>query len=342
MRYRRIANDFSTRVEPTLAIEFAARSDFDVGNSQANRPRGVIITNSDFVTGKAKMQCYFGGLPIIEKEFESVMPKTVSPGDEVSISDESIANSKSFIGQWNQLISTTNWDKGQIISDWRSSLKDSGASSQDFSDEAWAQLVGGVTAQHVGRLRRTWDRFGKEFEEYKGLFWSHFYASLDWEDAEMWLEGAIQNKWSISQMRHQRWETLGSDPNDQPRTSDIVATELNEESQTLALSEQNRQNDRNYVEGPVHEGPDFGDEDGKKDSGSSKSAAADSSDAPASSGSSPKIRPFESFKDLPDDVLDAVNGFKVAIISHRTDEWAEVSQDDMLDVLDALKQLVRA
>ena len=180
---------------------------------------------------------------------------------EVSISDKSIADSKPFIGQWNQLISTTNWDKGEIISNWRSSLKDAGASVQDYSDEAWGQLVGGVTAQHVGRLRRTWDRFGKEYTGYEGLYWSHFYAALDWEDAEMWLEGAIQSKWSISQMRHQRWETLGSNPEDQPRTSDVVATELQEETQTLALSEQNRQNDKNYVEGPVHEGPDFGDAD---------------------------------------------------------------------------------
>jgi len=136
------------------------------------------------------------------------MAKSATSGNEVSISDETIEQSKSFIGQWNQLISTTNWGKGEIISNWRTSLKDADASVQEYSDEAWAQMVGGVTPQHVGRLRRTWDRFGKDFEDYKGLYWSHFYAALDWDDAEMWLEGAIQNKWSISQMRHQRWETL--------------------------------------------------------------------------------------------------------------------------------------
>ena len=263
---------------------------------------------------------------------------------EVSISDKSIADSKPFIGQWNQLISTTNWGKGEIISNWRSSLKDAGASVQDYSDEAWGQLVGGVTAQHVGRLRRTWDRFGKEYTGYEGLYWSHFYAALDWEDAEMWLEGAIQNKWSISQMRHQRWETLGSNPEDQPRTSDVVATELQEETQTLALSEQNRQNDKNYVEGPVHEGPDFGDADEApgKDS-SAKASASDDDGTVAAIAADPeaKTRPFESFKDLPEDVIDALNAFKIAIISHRTAEWEEIPQEDMLELLDALKQLVR-
>ena len=267
------------------------------------------------------------------------MAETVSNGTEVSISDQSIEQSKSFIGQWNQLISTTNWEKGEIISKWRASLKESNATVNEYSDEAWCQLVGGVTPQHVGRLRRTYDRFGGEYGDYKGLFWSHFYASLDWDDAEMWLEGAIQNKWSISQMRHQRWETLGSDPNDQPRTSDIVATELAEESQTLALSEQNRQNDKNYVEGPVHEGPDFGDEgDGKgKKSPDAATALADSSEEPEEF----TAKPFESFTDLPEDVVDALNAFKIAIITHKTNDWEEVSRDDMMDLLDALKQLVR-
>ena len=267
------------------------------------------------------------------------MAETASNGTEVSISDETIEKSKAFIGQWNKLISTTNWDKGEIISKWRASLKKSKATVNEYSDEAWCQLVGGVTPQHVGRLRRTFDRFGKEHSDYEGLYWSHFYASLDWDDAEMWLEGAIQNKWSISQMRHQRWETLGSDPNDQSRASDIVATELAEESQTLALSEQNRKNDKNYVEGPVHEGPDFGDEDDGKGKKSSKgvTALADSSDEAEEF----IAKPFESFTDLPEDILDAVNSFKVAIITHKTNEWEEVSKDDMLGLLDALKQLVR-
>ena len=266
------------------------------------------------------------------------MAKAAAPGNEVSISDETIEQSKPFIGQWNQLISTTNWEKGQIISQWRTSLKDADASVQEYSDEAWSQMVGGVTPQHVGRLRRTWDRFEKDYKTYEGLYWSHFYAALDWDDAEMWLEGAIQNKWSISQMRHQRWETLGSDPNDQPRTSDIVATELNEESQTLALSEQNRQNDRNYVEGPVHEGPDFGDE--PSSSGKSSKSSSESDSDSDEKEDAPKARAFDTFTELPEDVLDAVNAFKIAIITHKTAEWEEVSRDDMLDLLDSLKQMV--
>ena len=33
--------------------------------------------------------------------------------------------------------------------------------------------------------------------------------AVDWDDAEMWLEGAVQSQWSVSAMRRQRVETLG-------------------------------------------------------------------------------------------------------------------------------------
>ena len=89
-----------------------------------------------------------------------------------------------FIGQWNRLISTTNWEKGQIICQWREALITSGTAVTEYSDEAWAQLVGGVTSQHVGRLRRVYHRFGDVSTQYESLHWSHFHACLDWDDAD--------------------------------------------------------------------------------------------------------------------------------------------------------------
>src|SRR5688572_8272297 len=64
------------------------------------------------------------------------------------------------VGQWNRLVSTTIWEKGRIICQWRDALVAGGAAVTDYSDEVWAQLVGGVTSQHVGRLRRVFQRFG--------------------------------------------------------------------------------------------------------------------------------------------------------------------------------------
>ena len=132
--------------------------------------------------------------------------------DAVLLSEETQTQSAEYIGRWNELISTTNWDKGRIICDWRDALIAAQAPPLEYSDEAWSKLVGNVTPQHVGRLRRVYQRFDNDRDSYDGLYWSHFCAALEWEDAEMWLEGAIQNEWSISQMRRQRWETLGARP----------------------------------------------------------------------------------------------------------------------------------
>jgi len=256
------------------------------------------------------------------------------------VSEKTQMQSETFIGQWNQLISTTNWDKGVIICQWRESLKEQEASAGEYSDEAWAQMVGGVSSQHVGRLRRTSERFGHVFKEYEGLYWSHFYAALDWDDAEMWLEGAVQSNWSISQMRHQRWETMGKVAEDKPQDSDIVTLEMAEETQSLALAEKTeaKRGDSDYIEGPVHEGPDFGDE-GEPNGKSSSSKDDDESDTEDKPAKPHQIRPFESFKDLPEDVMEAANEFKVVIIKHKLAEWEEIDQKELLGLLDALKQL---
>lgn len=269
--------------------------------------------------------------------------ESVAENSHIVISRETIDRSQSFVGQWNRLVSTTNWKKGEIILQWRKSLEEASAQSHEYSDEAWSQLAGGVTSQHVGRLRRTYQRFGHVYLEYDGIYWSHFYAALEWDDAEMWLEGAVQNKWSVSSMRKQRWETLGQLPDQRPDDRDIVASEINEENQSLELSERKRLNDRDYIEGPVYEGPDFGEEDTKDQSRKKKTDPASDDSGLVSSTSTiiPEFRPFESFENLPEDVDEAANNFKLSIIRHRADQWQQIKQDDMIALLEALKQLAQ-
>ena len=247
--------------------------------------------------------------------------------------------SEPFVGKWNQLISTTNWEKGEIICKWRAELRNEDSPPSAWSDERWTQLVGGVTPQHVGRLRRTFERFGHVFQDFNGIYWSHFYAALDWDDAELWLEGSVQNGWSVSKMRKQRWETLGKLPEHQPNPSDIVVVESDEEAQSLSIAEPVRKEDRDYVEGPNYEeGPDFGDDDKPRSSRES----LDDGEEPSSVSKGPSVKPFESFTNLPKDVSEAADAFKICIIRNRAEEWSDISKEDMLGLLDALKQLVSA
>ena len=254
--------------------------------------------------------------------------------------EELQSQSEPFVGKWNTLISTTNWEKGSIIIAWQKVMEQTELPKASYSDDRWSQLCGGATPQHVGRLRRTFERFGHVYKQYEGLFWSHFYAALEWDDAEMWLEGAIQNSWSVSKMRNARWETMGQRPEDKPRVEQIVVSELEEENQSIATA--TKENDQEYPEGPRPDGPDFGDEDSGSSPKGNSSDDAEEMVSAISEAAGPKIRPFESFTDLPDDITDAINSFKIAIIKHKADEWQDISIEDLHAVLDALKSLATA
>jgi len=256
-----------------------------------------------------------------------------------------------FVGRWQRLVSSANWEKGLIILAWREALIAEGAPVGEYSDETWARRVSTVTGQHTGRLRRVAQRFGSVQASFNGLSWSHFQVSIDWEDAEMWLQGAVQSSWSVSQMRQQRWETLGGHPNDRPREEDVIMAELDEDHDvagsdlldsvdpaTGTLSPVYDQ----ALAGPLHEGPDFGEQD---DSGSSQGpviAVAHELENPAPGDPVTLVSPFRDVENLPADLAEALEAFKLAILRHKSEGWQETSCESVLANLEALKQLALA
>ncbi len=94
---------------------------------------------------------------------------------------------------------------------------------------------------------------------------------------------------------------------------------------------------------PHIEGPDFGDDDDKSDQGRSRQRE----DAVDTGGNSAgeavaAVRPFENLADLPDDLAEAFEMFKLAILRHKTTGWEEISREDVMASLDALKELALA
>jgi hypothetical protein len=247
--------------------------------------------------------------------------------------------SDTFLGQWKQLVSTTNWEKGRIIYDWRTALTEADAPAGQYSDEAWSQRVGNVTPQHVGRLRRVYERFAESRETYLGLYWSHFQAALDWDDAELWLEGAVQSDWSVAQMRKTRWEANGAVADQQPTETDNIVAEVDEDSEPIADVRREVADD-----GGLATVRDLNE--------SSQVDMCSTADAPSDDGStheeeSPEPtreikRPFAELPSLPADITDAFESFKLCILRHRLAGWQEISLDDMLGTLDALKELAMA
>ncbi|MGI9471289.1 MAG: hypothetical protein ACR2NZ_07160 [Rubripirellula sp.] len=249
-----------------------------------------------------------------------------------------------FVGLWNTLVSTTNWEKGRIISQWREALIESGVDAHQYSDEAWARRVGGVTAPHVGRLRRVHDRFSTTFESYNGLYWSHFLAALDWEDAPMWLEGATREGWSVAGMREQRWQAEGAVESKRPTASEIVEVDTDED---VVLPAQGGGRTKEYgdepgvASGPLHEDPDFGDGEELMSLAGTEIPGAPPV-AGSESDSDPIVQPFAGLPELPDDLADAFESLKLAVLRHKTSGWADTDAESIQKYLEAFAVLMRS
>ena len=250
----------------------------------------------------------------------------VASGDEVA----------QLVGRWNGLVSTTNWEKGRIICQWRETLMASGADASEYADEAWAQLVGGVTGQHVGRLRRVYQQFGDVYERYEGIYWSHFHAGIDWEDAEMWLEGAVQNGWSVSQMRGKRWETLGTPGEEQPEEEALL--DEPEEESVEAVAEEPA-----TVRSATPDAEASQSDTENEQAAEAPDATGEASEEAAAPASAEKRTPLGvDVDELPDDLAEAFEQFKLAIIANRRGGWKHTSPKMVVECLDALKQLALA
>jgi hypothetical protein len=245
------------------------------------------------------------------------------------------AASAEFVGRWNRLVSTTNWEKGRIICQWRESLSAAGAEAEAATDEAWSRRVGGVSPQHVGRLRRVYERFGATHEQYQGLYWSHFLAALDWLDAEMYLEGAVQNRWSVSQMREQRREAIGGPPEDVFLDSEEAGWDEGGETAAARRAP-------SVIEDSVAEVRDAKTDVEEGPSRQSASVAEEPAVVEAATDETPAVRPFQSLPPLPPDLNEAFEAMKLAILGHKVAGWREISRADVLAMLDALRQLALA
>ena len=193
------------------------------------------------------------------------------------------------------------------------------------------------------------DRFESTYESFNGLYWSHFLAALDWEDAPMWLQGAVEEGWSVSIMRQKRWEAEGAVESKRPTDSQVVEVELDED---VVLPAQGGGREKDYGDspdgvatGPTYEGPDFGDEEelsslsGGKDS---TGGAAAISEVDESGEATSPVQPFVGLPEVPDDLSDAIETLKLTLLRLKTDGWRDVDVDTVQKYLDAIGVMIRA
>ncbi len=259
--------------------------------------------------------------------------------DVVTVADQT---STEYLGRWNRLVSTTNWEKGRIIHEWRTALIAAEADVEAYSDEAWAARVSQVSGQHVGRLRRAHERFGATHDDYPHLFWSHFQAAIEWHDAEMWLEGAVHNVWSVAAMRRQRAEAYGQLEADQA-AGETVAADFDEDvdpanNSTKDLLKSHADFD-DRASGPAAEGPDFGDEGSSSTSTAVAERDADTDDE-SSSVAPNTARVFAELPSLPEDLSTVFEDLKLAVLRHKVTNWQAVQPSEIRSHLDAIQTLL--
>jgi len=260
--------------------------------------------------------------------------------------------SEPIVGKWNVLVSQTNWEKGTLILRWRNELIAAGLPNTVYSDESWSRRVGNVSAQHVGRLRRVAERFGESNQNFAELNWSHFYAALEWDDAELWLEGAVQKDWSVAQMRVQRWEAIGGAADQKPREEDVFVAEIDEDAfSRQSASErmpQDRIEGRSAAIGAVDaiEGfdalsvtaPVATPEPPKKKKEKAKQTELDSS-IPATGEI---LMSLKGISDFPADLAEPLELLKVAVLNHKLAGWKSIPAERVCRSLEALKMLAVA
>ena len=95
--------------------------------------------------------------------------------------------------------------------------------------------------------------------------------------------------------------------------------------------------DEVHAAGPADETPDGSSRSQSDDADSAADAAA----ATRVSGD-PLVRPFEALPELPPDVAEAMELFKLAILAHKVAGWRDIARKDLLAVLDSLRQLAVA
>ena len=252
-----------------------------------------------------------------------------------------------YVGFWNLLVSKTNWEKGKVIHSWREKLREAKLPRRVYSDDAIATRIGNVSPQHVGRLRRVYERFGSE-PTLPGLYWSHYQAALDWEDADEWLKKASDEKLSVAQTRVARWEKMGAKLQSKPREEDIVSAEPDEDVNPF-----NDSNADGFV--AVNETQTTLEDAEKEKSKKPKKQKKNENPLGEYAG---EVEPWESSENdftttevldaisklepLPSELADAFESFKCAILSQKVMEWHDVTPLLVAQYLSELKRLLVA
>jgi hypothetical protein len=104
-------------------------------------------------------------------------------------------------------VSQCNWVVGECAARWTQRYA-KGRTDADFG------LLVGLSGDQVYQRRRVWETFGDVRGDYPVLKWSHFYISLNWDDAPECLQWAEENQATVLELKMWRRTLHGADAAD--------------------------------------------------------------------------------------------------------------------------------
>ena len=112
----------------------------------------------------------------------------------------------SLIARAQVAVSRCNWEVGECAALWTKRF------ARGRTDADFAALVS-LSADQVYQRRRVWETFADVYQNYSTLKWSHFYASINWDDAAECLQWAEDVQAGVSEMKAWRRAQRGEDLN---------------------------------------------------------------------------------------------------------------------------------
>ena len=111
---------------------------------------------------------------------------------------------KELIQRAQTAVSSCNWTVGECAAQWTKRF------ARGRTDADFGELVG-MSGDQVYQRRRVWETFADVQGQYASLKWSHFYISVNWDDAAECLSWANDNDATIAEMKAWRRLQHGED-----------------------------------------------------------------------------------------------------------------------------------
>lgn len=127
------------------------------------------------------------------------------------VSDES---EDGLIQTAQQAISQCRWIVGECASKW-TQRHARGRTDADFG------VLVGLSGDQIYQRRRVWETFSDVRTQFESLKWSHFYASLNWDDAADCLQWAEETQATVAEMKAWRRATRGEDLTSAPEAGEL-------------------------------------------------------------------------------------------------------------------------